>query len=123
MVSAQERRDKGEFINAENKFYKQIEESIEMFNKGQPAPKAKVFKMDFSTIDFPKSVDEFQTVWSGKNPQRIAECRAAVGRFLRIVDPVCGDAKCAEQQCDPEITALSERENRLVHVSSPGCSA
>ncbi len=61
---SQVRRDKGEFIQAENKFYQQIEQSIEMFNKPQAPSKPKVFKMDFSTMDLPKSADEFNKVWS-----------------------------------------------------------
>ena len=65
IVFAQERRDKGEFINAENKFYQEIEKSIEMFNTGDAAAKPPVFKMDFSTVDAPKSADEFTKVWSG----------------------------------------------------------
>jgi len=64
---AQERRDKGEFIDAPNKFYQEIEKSIEIFNSGEVKPKPPVFKMDFSTIDVPKSADEFQQVWAG-NP-------------------------------------------------------
>lgn len=66
-VYAQERRDRGQFIPAENKFYQEIEKSIQMFNSGPDKPKAPSFKMDFSTIDHPKSVDEFKTVWAG-NP-------------------------------------------------------
>ena len=62
---AQERHDKGDFIKAENKFYQEIEKSIEMFNTGVPPGKPPVFKMDFSTIEVPKSADEFQKVWSG----------------------------------------------------------
>ncbi len=62
---AQERRDKGEFVKSENKFYQEIEKSIEMF-KTPPATKPPVFKMDFSTIEIPKSADEFQKVWSGE---------------------------------------------------------
>lgn len=64
---AQDRRDRGQFIPAENKFYKEIEKSIEMFNAGAPKPPAASFKMDFTTIDHPKSAEEFKTIWSG-NP-------------------------------------------------------
>ena len=62
----QERRDKGEFIPAENKFYEEIQKSIDMFNAGEKASKPPVFKMDFSGLDLPKSADEFQTVWAGE---------------------------------------------------------
>lgn len=64
ILQAQERRDKGEFIDAPNKFYEEIEKSINMFNTGQPKPKPPVFKMDFSTMELPKSADEFKKVWS-----------------------------------------------------------
>lgn len=66
ITNAQERRDKGEFINAENKFYQEIENSIKLFNAPKPDQKPPVFKMDFSTIQAPVSADEFQTVWAGK---------------------------------------------------------
>jgi len=63
---AQSTRDKASFVDAENKFYKQIESSVEMFQKGQPLPSKKVFKLDFSQRDIPKSLSEFQTVWAGQ---------------------------------------------------------
>lgn len=66
MATAQSVRDKANFIDAENKFYQQIEQSTEMFRKGQPASGKKTLKMDFSSRDIPKSIDEFKTVWSGK---------------------------------------------------------
>ncbi|HMT30740.1 MAG TPA: C1 family peptidase [Bacteroidia bacterium] len=62
---AQERHDKGEFIKAENKFYDEIQKNIELFNAASPE-KPPVFKMDFSTVDAPKSANEFKTVWTGK---------------------------------------------------------
>ncbi len=62
---AQQRHDKGSFINAENKYYDEIEKSTGLL-KNPPAPeKPPVFKMDFSTIDAPVSADEFKKVWSG----------------------------------------------------------
>jgi bleomycin hydrolase len=64
LLMAQPRRDRAQFINAENKFFQQIQESVDLFNKGSEKPKAPVLKMDFSTIDLPKSADEFTTVWS-----------------------------------------------------------
>lgn len=66
LANAQDRHDKGEFINAENKFYQEIQKSIEMFSKPAEASKPPVFKMDFSGVEMPVSADEFQTVWSGK---------------------------------------------------------
>ncbi len=65
VATAQEKRDKGEFINAENKFYQEIEKSVELFNTGGTPPKPPVYKMDFSTRDLPKSADDFHKVWSG----------------------------------------------------------
>lgn len=66
IATAQSIRDKANFIDAENKFYQQIEQSTEMFRKGQPSSGKKTLKMDFSSRDIPKSIDEFKTVWSGK---------------------------------------------------------
>jgi bleomycin hydrolase len=66
-VLAQERHDKAAFIDAENKYYKSIQESIDMFNKGASEPKKPSFKMDFSTIQAPVSADEFTKIWAG-NP-------------------------------------------------------
>jgi bleomycin hydrolase len=63
---AQQLKNKGEFINAENKFYDEIKKSTELFANPPAAPKEPVFKMDFSGIDLPKSADEFTTVWAGK---------------------------------------------------------
>ena len=63
---AQNVRDKANFIEAENKFYQQIEKSTEMFRKGQAAPSKKNLKMDFSSRDIPKSLGEFKTVWSSQ---------------------------------------------------------
>ncbi|MFM7767502.1 MAG: peptidase C1, partial [Bacteroidota bacterium] len=65
-ATAQDVRDKANFIEAENKFYQQIEQSAEMFRKGQSSPSKKTLKMDFSSRDIPKSLEEFKTVWSGQ---------------------------------------------------------
>ncbi len=64
---AQDRHDKGEFIKNENKYYEGILKSVDLFNNPPANQKAPVFKMDFSTIDYPKSVSEFTQVWAG-NP-------------------------------------------------------
>jgi len=63
---AQERRDKATFIKVENKFYEDIEKNIELFSTGTPPSKPPAFKMDFSTVELPKSADEFQKVWAGQ---------------------------------------------------------
>ncbi len=66
LAQAQERKDKGEFIKAENKFYDEIMKNVNLFNTPSAETKPPVFKMDFSSIEIPKSASEFQTVWSGK---------------------------------------------------------
>jgi len=64
-VFSQERHDKGSFINAENKYYQEIQKGTELFKSPPPASPTLSFKMDFSTMDLPKSADEFNKVWAG----------------------------------------------------------
>lgn len=64
-VSAQERRDQAVFLEVENKFYKEIQRSIDQFHSGVEKPVRKTLKTDFSRWDLPKSAAEFSTVWSG----------------------------------------------------------
>lgn len=66
VAHAQERHDKGVFIQSENKFYEDIKKNTEMFNAPKNEKPNLVFKMDFSTIDAPKSADEFQKVWASQ---------------------------------------------------------
>ena len=61
---AQQKVDKANFINPENKFYQDIQKSIELFNAGQTASREQVLEMDFSSRDLPKAVSEFKTVWA-----------------------------------------------------------
>lgn len=61
---AQVLRDRGEMIPALNPFYQEIMNNVEIF-RTPSAPVKRVFKMDFSTLDHPKSADEFQKVWAG----------------------------------------------------------
>jgi bleomycin hydrolase len=50
---------KGTFIDAKPGFYDQIEKSLET----KPAPKKKNFKVDFTGMDIPTSVEEFTAQW------------------------------------------------------------
>lgn len=59
-----ERKDKGEFREKKNEFYEQIQKGMETFYTEKKEPK-KVFAMDYSGIDLPKSAEEFKTVWAG----------------------------------------------------------
>ncbi len=62
-ASAQEEiRNKGVFEQPKNEFYQEILNSIKEFNKPE-AKEHKVFKMDFTGLDLPKTVDEFKSYW------------------------------------------------------------
>lgn len=64
-ISAQNnRRDKAEYIPYQNGFFEQIQKENGTTYPAS-APK-KVFKMDFSSMDLPKSANEFKTAWSDK---------------------------------------------------------
>ncbi|MFN5324641.1 MAG: C1 family peptidase [Bacteroidota bacterium] len=62
---AQQTKDKANFIDAENKFYKEIQKSIDLFRVGQPESNKKTLKLDFSNRDYPRSISDFKTVWAG----------------------------------------------------------
>lgn len=59
-----ERKDKGEFREKKNEFYEQIQKGMETFYSEKKEPR-RVFSMDYTGIDLPKSADEFKTVWAG----------------------------------------------------------
>jgi bleomycin hydrolase len=63
LINAQnENRTKGIFIEPKSEFYEEITKEIERFNT--PAKEAnKVFKVDFTGMDLPKSLDEFKFFW------------------------------------------------------------
>jgi bleomycin hydrolase len=63
LIKAQnENRTKGIFIEPKSEFYEEITKEIERFNT--PAKEAnKVFKVDFTGMDLPKSLDEFKFFW------------------------------------------------------------
>ncbi|MEY3342584.1 MAG: hypothetical protein RL090_268 [Bacteroidota bacterium] len=66
LLFAQQRKDKAVFMDVENKFYKEIQNSIDQYNAGPEKKQRKVLKTDFSTWDLPRSVSEFTSVWSGQ---------------------------------------------------------
>src|SRR5205085_1086552 len=53
----------GEFKEPKNEFYEGIEKGIQLFNEEKKEPR-RVFKMDMTGIDAPKSADEFKRVWA-----------------------------------------------------------
>jgi bleomycin hydrolase len=55
-------RDKGQMLEHKNEFWDEIQKSVNEFNKKDEPPK-KTFWLDFSTIDCPKTVDEFKKIW------------------------------------------------------------
>lgn len=62
-ILAQEvKKDKGVFISPKNDFYEEIKKGIEVFNKKEKKER-KVFKVDFTGMNLPKSADEFTTYW------------------------------------------------------------
>lgn len=62
LYAQEERRDKGEFVTPKNEFFKEIQKSANEFI-AKPKEERKVFKVDFTGIDVPKSVDEFKSFW------------------------------------------------------------
>ncbi|MBA4311622.1 MAG: peptidase C1 [Chlorobiaceae bacterium] len=61
-IKAQERRDKGIFIDSKNEFWDSVKITIDKFNKKEEPPK-KTFKLDFSSIKGPSTPDEFTQYW------------------------------------------------------------
>lgn len=62
-VFPQEKYDKGKFVESKDGFYKnEILKGIEEFNKSEKEP-GKRFKMNFSGIDLPASITEFNSYW------------------------------------------------------------
>ncbi len=55
------RHDKGAFVEYHNEFYSKIRQSIA--RESQAHAMHRVFRMDFTGIDIPKSVDEFTKSW------------------------------------------------------------
>jgi bleomycin hydrolase len=60
-ISAQE-HNKGAFIQPKSEFWDEVKKGIDEFNK-KDKPAGKIFKMDFTGLDLPKSKDEFTSYW------------------------------------------------------------
>jgi len=60
--SQAERKDKGVLVESKNPFWDEIKKGVEEFEKKE-TPKRKEFKLDFSNLDIPKSIVEFEQVW------------------------------------------------------------
>ena len=62
-LSAQDKKDKGNFVDEKDGFYKnEILKSIDEFNNPEKEKK-KDFKLDFSGMELPKSKDDFTSYW------------------------------------------------------------
>ena len=62
-VFPQGKYDKGKFVESKDGFYKnEILKGIEEFNKSEKEP-GKKFKMNFSGMDLPESITEFNSYW------------------------------------------------------------
>ncbi len=61
IVNAQE-RDKAKFVEPKNEYWEQIKKDIADYNKKE-TPEKKIFKMDFTGLDLPKSKSEFTSYW------------------------------------------------------------
>lgn len=63
LVNAQNfRKDKGSFIEGKNETWDIIKKEVEEFQKKTPDSK-QVFMLDFSGIEIPKTVEQFNPVW------------------------------------------------------------
>ncbi|MCW8803921.1 MAG: C1 family peptidase [Ignavibacteriaceae bacterium] len=62
-LSAQDKKDKGIFVEDKDGFYKnEILKSLDEFNEPEKEKK-KLFKLDFTGMDLPKSKDKFTSYW------------------------------------------------------------
>jgi bleomycin hydrolase len=60
-ITAQE-RNKAAFVEPKSEFWDEVKKGIDEFNK-KDKPANKVFKMDFTGLDIPKSKTEFTSYW------------------------------------------------------------
>jgi len=61
LVLAQ-KRDKGKFVEPKSEYWEQIKKDIAEFNK-KGTPEKKIFKMDLTGLDLPKSKSKFSSYW------------------------------------------------------------
>jgi len=62
LFAQEERRDKGEFVTPKNEFFKEIQKSADEFI-AKPKSDKKVFKVNLSGVEIPKSINEFTKYW------------------------------------------------------------
>jgi hypothetical protein len=55
-------KNKGEFVVPFNEYWEQLSKEIQVFEE-KPKEETKVFKMDFTGLDLPKSLSEFTYFW------------------------------------------------------------
>lgn len=75
-VNAQtQKKDKGVFQESKKGYYQYVLEEIEKFNS-KPKTDKKSFKVDFTEMDLPKSIDEFKYYWHNtpKNQGQTGTC-------------------------------------------------
>jgi len=61
-ISFSQTKNKASYIEQKSEFFEKMEKDLDSFNKIK-SEKPKSFKMDFSEIDVPKSLDEFKIFW------------------------------------------------------------
>lgn len=61
-ISFSQTKNKASYIEQKSEFFEQMEKDLDAFNEIK-TEKPKSFKMDFSEIDVPKSLDEFEIFW------------------------------------------------------------
>lgn len=57
-----QKRDRGMFMEPRNEFMDSVKKAASEF-KNPPGAKEQAFRMDFSTVDKPSAVSEFQSIW------------------------------------------------------------
>jgi bleomycin hydrolase len=61
-TAQEQRRDRGEFVKPRNEFGDSIRRSNEAF-RAKPTKPARQFRLDFSSVDAPKTLEEFARLW------------------------------------------------------------
>jgi len=63
MAVHSQQKEKGIFVEPKNPYWEEIQKNIKEFNKKEE-PKKKIFKVDLTNFDAPKSLDEFNMQWA-----------------------------------------------------------
>jgi bleomycin hydrolase len=65
LLSQSDRRDKGVFIEYKNETWDSIKKAVDAFEKKE-TPKKKSYILDFTTLNIPETVNEFNPLWHNK---------------------------------------------------------